>query len=319
MTSHLRGGQVRAYLELVRPPALCTAAADSLCAFVWVSQSAMLPFTWSEQITISILLILMSGSVYAAGMCTNDIFDRIEDQRDRAFRPIPSGRVKLDAAWCLALSLQLFALTTCGILSLFLRSWSWCPLTAVLVTILMTYLYNSLFKNQFWAPLIMGGCRLGNFWIGASLIYAMDMTSSQIHLSTPSYLSLGTLVYVTTLTALSRYEVEGGTRAKLWCGILLISATHPLWWSYLNMFNTPALPTLIAGATVFVWLLRKSLPLLVGSVQPQTVQQMVGAGIRGVVLTNIVLCIGLGSWVMSVVLLIMSILAARVGRWFYAT
>ena len=319
MTAHIPGGQWRPYWELVRPPALCTAAADSLCAFAWVSQVALMTSTWTEHILIALSLILISGSVYAAGMCTNDIFDLVEDQKDRPFRPLPSGKIKLNTAWRLALGLQVFALGMCGLLCLLRQSWSWLPLGAVLSTITMTYLYNSVFKNQIWAPIVMGTCRLGNFWIGASLIYTSELTLSEIDLSIPLYISCGTLAYVTALTALSRHEVEGGQKAEFWGGVLLLCSTHPLWWSFLNVFNTPLFPILIVGGLVFLWLLKKCIPLLKGSGEATAVQQMVSSGIRGVALTNVVLCMGLGSWPIAILLLLKSVLASKIGRWFYST
>ena len=89
--SNTRGAQLRSYLELIRPPALFTAAADSLTGWVWAGAVIVTPDHLNAWY-VPVLLILISGSVYAAGMCTNDLFDLEEDRRDRPQRPLPSAR-----------------------------------------------------------------------------------------------------------------------------------------------------------------------------------------------------------------------------------
>ena len=43
------------------------------------------------------------------GMITNDLFDIQVDTQERPGRPLPSGRVRMSAAWSLALGMQAVA------------------------------------------------------------------------------------------------------------------------------------------------------------------------------------------------------------------
>ena len=313
------GGKLRPYFELVRPPALCTAAADSLCAWAWVSQLGSLTLTWLEQAYIVIILIMISACIYAAGMCTNDLFDFEEDQRERPFRPLPSARVSLATAWRLALSLQLLAIVLSILIGYSNGEFSGLPLSFVLATILATYLYNRVFKNTLIAPIFMGLCRFSNFWIGASLLFAFGIDGESLSLCLPLYISMGTMAYVTSLTALSRHEVHGGPKASFWGLTMIFCATHPVWWGILGGFTTNIWIVVLVELLVVGWLFKHILPMIQARGEADMVQRAVGAGIRGVALTHIVLCIGFGSWMIAGLLLSMSLTASKVGRWFYAT
>ena len=340
MQANKAGGQWRPYLELVRPPALLTAAADSLAGWAWVVSVINISAS-TTQLTLSLhsvswslvyfvtpcLLGLVSAMVYAAGMATNDLFDYEEDLRDRPFRPLPSGRVSIKEAWSFALLLQLSSIGTFGILLYLWGSRSIVPLGVCLTTILMTYLYNRVFKDTLVAPLLMGLCRFGNFWIGASLIYAFPLENehfiSTLDFTLPLLASLGTLIYVSALTALSRFETTGGTMARVWGGVLLMMSTHPLWWYGSGILLEHTLlktcSLLIITLSCTLWLGNKMKGLLRGDTSEQQVQLAVGSGIRGVALGNICLCILFGYWSLAMVIFIMALAAGRVARWFYAT
>src|SRR5580704_3268752 len=79
-----RMGQVRAYLQLVRLPAVFTAMADIFLGFSTTHRS--LSPAWEF-----VGLLGVSTGLYLAGMAFNDVFDRATDARTRPNRPIPSG------------------------------------------------------------------------------------------------------------------------------------------------------------------------------------------------------------------------------------
>ena len=329
--SNVRGGKLRPYRELIRPPALFTAAADSLTGWVWAGAALVSPDLFGAWYA-PVLLILISGSIYAAGMCTNDLFDLEEDRRDRPQRPLPSGRVKVTSAWALALTLQMSALGVALIMSWALYQRLITPLFwFVLVTMVATYLYNGVLKNTFVAPLIMGVCRWGNFWIGgaAYLTLSPDVmlttnlieASREIPLLGGLVISLGTLVYVTVLTTLSRFEVQSipasDSRGARWAALMLcISAAFPLIGLGLGILEWGALSALC----VSLWIAKRTWPLLCGvNTSAAQVQRGVSAGIRGVALVNVALCLGLECYWVAGLIAIMAWSAGRVGRWFYAT
>ena len=329
--SNSRGAQLRSYLELIRPPALFTAAADSLTGWAWAGAVIVSPDHLSAWY-VPVLLILISGSVYAAGMCTNDLFDLEEDRRDRPQRPLPSARIPVASAWALALTLQASALGVALIMSWALYQQLITPLFwFVLATVSATYLYNGALKNTFIAPLIMGACRWGNFWIGGAAYLTINadiaMTESLVATSIEAPLfgglviSLGTLVYVTTLTALSRFEVQTTPNAyssgARWAALILcISAAFPLIGIGLGILEWGAL----SAICVSLWIAKRTWPPLCGVDTSATqVQRGVSAGIRGVALVNVALCLGLEGWWTAGLIVIMAWSAGHVGRWFYAT
>lgn len=261
----------------------------------------------------------ISALVYAAGMTTNDLFDAKEDAQDRPFRPIPSGRVKVIHAWIFAFSLQLLAMVlTCWSSFLILGTISklWTSVTAL--TIAATYLYNGPFKSLSLSPLIMGLCRFGNFWIGAIALWVINTqpASSSDALISAISLSTGTMIYVTALTALSRHEIQGGKAARFLSHLLVVAALIPLIWL---AFGWLSWGVISAGITA-LWLSKKSYPLLLGEdLSGASVRTAVGAGIRGVALVNVSICLGLNAWWTAGTLLLLVWSAGRVGRWFYAT
>ena len=83
--------RLRAYLQLMRFPAVFTALADILLGFVLTHES----FSPAGDLAA---LVGASSGLYLAGMVFNDWFDRDLDARERPGRPIPSGRISPRAA-----------------------------------------------------------------------------------------------------------------------------------------------------------------------------------------------------------------------------
>ena len=330
------GGRWRPYLELVRPPALFTASADSLTGLAWgllAIQRINLTEN-SPSISLNVMIyaplsvMIISVCIYAAGMSINDLLDLKEDQRDRPFRPLPSGRITVGSAWRFALGLQITALMISIVCLKYYASLQdfgqkvglLFPL-CVAGTIAATYFYNQVFKTHVIAPLIMGLCRLGNFWIGASLIltlYPELLDQTEKILLTPTLISMGTLAYVASLTALSRFEVSGGS-AAIWAAVtLVIMSAHPLLWIALGYLEPLSGLSYLLGLSVSIWIALQLRAILTDPT-PKNIQRAVGAGIRGIALTNVVLCVALLAWPFATFIAVMAWTAGKVGRWFYAT
>ncbi|MFF3495538.1 UbiA family prenyltransferase [Streptomyces sp. NPDC002795] len=79
------GGRGRAWVELLRLPALFTVPGDALAGAAAMG---------SRPTRGTLLAVGASVSLYAAGMALNDWADRDEDARDRPHRPLPSGRIR---------------------------------------------------------------------------------------------------------------------------------------------------------------------------------------------------------------------------------
>ncbi len=288
---------LRPYLELIRLPAVFTAPADVLAGVALA--------TWAAGVALPLstvaLLVVASACAYCAGMAANDIFDARIDVEERPGRPIPSGRVSKGQAWALVLGLQAFGLGIAASLGM-------PSLVAVAGTIAATYLYNAVLKDAFVGPLAMGLCRYGNACIGLSVVATTPWPAYAVPLST--------MLYVAALTGVSRYEVDGATRAQVAPALftLLALAALPAAWAVV-------LPVKWAAASVLLPLVWLAGPIRRAWTQPApgTVRGAVMAGIFGVAMVNAALCTLVGAWALAATTVGLLVPGKLVGRWFYAT
>jgi len=186
-------GGISAYLQLMRFPNVFTAMADILAGYLVLCRNN---FQWHELF----LLFAASSAIYAGGCVLNDICDREVDARERPFRPIPSGRVSLRAALVLAAALLatgLLAASLSGKMPLLFASF----LVAAAVS------YDLFTKERAIAgPLNMAVCRALNLALGMSPASSLSL----LFVIFP----LVSLVYVFSLTMLSRFEVDGTSGRK---------------------------------------------------------------------------------------------------------
>ncbi len=177
-----------AYLRLLRPANLVTAAADILTAAVVIHlHDARLA-----------LLVGASVFLYAGGVVLNDFCDRRLDSMERPERPIPSGAVPAPAAAILGTVLLLL-----GILLAFRVSLLSGTVAAILAATVL--LYDAVAKPTPAGPVVMGTCRALNLLLGFS---AAPILPPHIW-----FLVFLPFAYILGITTLSRGEVHGGTRA----------------------------------------------------------------------------------------------------------
>ncbi|WP_250630921.1 UbiA-like protein EboC [Rhodoflexus caldus] len=197
---------MKPYLQLMRPPNLPTAmsdvAAGAAVAAFFVSEQ--LP-DWAllEELSWGHLSLLLFATVclYAGGVVMNDVFDADIDAVERPERPIPSGRVPLENARTMGLTLLL-----AGVLASFTVN-ALCGGVALTVA-LLALVYDRYAKHHaFWGPFTMGLCRAGNLLLGMSWTGQWQ----------PIYMLIVTapLAYIASITYVSRFEVRGGNAQKL--------------------------------------------------------------------------------------------------------
>jgi len=184
--------RLRAYLQLMRFPAVFTVIADVLLAFLITQPDREIVF--SSLLT----MLVVSSNFYLAGMVFNDVFDRKIDAIERPDRPIPSGRVTLPAAVCLGCVLLLtgwLLLASLGMFSL--------QLGFLLVACIL--LYDGVFNKNIVGPVLMGACRLLNLLMVAS---AHQEVTTWIELwSTPlKDIAIAIGIYILGLTLFAQFE-----------------------------------------------------------------------------------------------------------------
>ena len=185
---------LRAYLELMRPPNLFTAAADVLAGYLTVASA--IGGIDGEQLTY---LLISTVCLYGGGVVLNDYFDERVDRIERPERPLPSGRATRLGARRLAVGLFVMAglaAASVGPLSLAL---------ALAIVFAATF-YDAIGKRTAVGPLNMGRCRFFNLLLGSSAAPAL--------LADRIPLAVLLMVHITGVTVLSRGEVWGARRAS---------------------------------------------------------------------------------------------------------
>ncbi|MFL6162028.1 MAG: SCO3242 family prenyltransferase [Jatrophihabitantaceae bacterium] len=175
-----------AFLELVRAPAALTVLGDT------VAGAGNRPLAGRR-----LLLPLASVAFYTSGMALNDWADRKLDARERADRPIPSGRIRPGTALATAIGLTGTGL---GIAALaggrpaLVRA---APLAAAV------WAYDTMLKSTPAGPLAMAACRALDVLMGAG--------PAATRAAGPAAAAIAG--HTLGLTLLSRGEVHGGTAA----------------------------------------------------------------------------------------------------------
>lgn len=207
----------RAYLQLVRFPAVFTAMADVVLGFL-LNHRTLKP--WDD----FGLLLVVSSCLYLAGMAFNDIFDRERDGRHRPERPLPSGRVSLRGAVTLGGLLVLGGIAAAAVVG------RQSLLVAGALTVAI-FLYDGLLKTTPVAPLLMGACRFLNVMLGATAAETTLAIWTRQH----GFVALGLATYIVGVTWFARGETGTSSKAQLAgaigvinLGLLMILAL-PVW------------------------------------------------------------------------------------------
>jgi 4-hydroxybenzoate polyprenyltransferase len=163
---------------------------------VWsnVLAGALLAFDATRPRALAVVVAGLAGSLlYSGGMFLNDAFDAEIDARERAERPIPSGRIGRTPVFIMGFSMLAAALgllVACSALTSALAG------LAIAVGVVV---YDRFHKGVFWSPAVMGFCRAGLYAMGALAV--APLLESRVFLA-----GLGLLLYVVGLTYVARFE-----------------------------------------------------------------------------------------------------------------
>lgn len=199
-------GQIRAWLELLRPANVATALADVLAG---VSVAGLTLAGTPPPLALGSLLAA-TACLYAGGIVLNDVFDRHLDATERPERPIPSGRIPASQA----------AGAGAGLLVIGVAAAATANLTAALVAaalVAAVLSYDAWAKHHaFLGPVNMGLCRALNLLLGVAI------APTAVAANWP--LALAPLAYIAAVTMVSRGEVHGGRRPVVIAAIVLLVA-----------------------------------------------------------------------------------------------
>ena len=263
---------LKAYLQLLRFPALFTAWSNIIAAHLIATGGDI---DWR----MLGLLIGASSALYLGGMVLNDCFDYREDLRERPGRPLPSSRIGRRTAWWLAGGLLITGCLLAGLAGSV-------QLSIALALVVAIVAYDGWLKQYAIGTLTMGACRYLNWLLGLSVI----------PLSLNEYLlPLPILIYITSLTTLSRSETRGGDRRAFDLCILGITVSAA---SIGLLYATGALShpwPLVPGLLLLFYLLR-SLWVSRAGMAPQLIQKNMKMLLLGIIPLDAFLVFAAGPW-----------------------
>jgi 4-hydroxybenzoate polyprenyltransferase len=254
--------KILVYLRMMRPANVVTSIADVLAgaAIAGIFSAEI----FKDHLQTIIMLCFSTACLYGGGIVFNDVFDADLDKIERPERAIPSGRVSLQQASVFGGILLLAGVISAGLVSMTSAS------LAVGIS-LFALLYNKISKHHpFWGPLNMGLCRGLNLLLGMSILTAA--------LPQWYFLAIVPIVYIFSITMISRGEVHGGGRKNLYIAAILYSIVTGfiLYFSYLN--NKLLLSAIIL--IPFLWMIFK--PLI------KAIQNPIGKNIGGAVKAGVI-------------------------------
>ena len=217
-----------------------------------------------------LLLCISTIGLYGGGIVFNDVFDADLDKIERPERAIPSGAVKLNEAIFLGAFLLITGIVAALILSV---------LSGIIAFLIAFFalLYNRYSKHHsFLGPLNMGLCRGLNLILGISIIAAS--------LNELYFLGMVPLIYIFSITMISRGEVHGSNRNKLYYGAFL----------YLTVISIMLYSSWIKGQVLialffiipFAWMIFKPLFRAIKEPLGKNIGKAVKAGVISLILMD---------------------------------
>jgi 4-hydroxybenzoate polyprenyltransferase len=305
---------IRAYLQLVRFPAVFSAMADVLVGFLLVDGATSQGFQKTPGMSPVLLLVAASSCLYLAGMAFNDVFDRDVDARERPNRPIPSGRVPLRHAVALGVALiagGIAAAAFAGLNSL------------VVATVLLAaiFAYDGVLKTTPVGPPAMGLCRTLNVLLGASAAADVSLLWSHPVLTLAGCYG----VYIAGLTWFARHEAGRSPRSGLIAATVVIdTGLAAMFFLALNVDygfggKVPGINGHVAAAVVAV-VVNRALFLAIADPSPQRVQRAVKTLLQWLIMLDATLVFAAsGNAMYGLIAASLMVPAVVIGYWLYVT
>jgi 4-hydroxybenzoate polyprenyltransferase len=254
------------YLRLTRPANVVTSVADVLAgiAIAGVFSNDFLSYLQSI-----LLLCLSTAFLYAGGIVFNDVFDAELDKIERPERAIPSGLISIKNAAILGSLLLFFGIGMASLSSITSGGFA-------LGIAFFALLYNKWGKHHyFFGPFSMGICRGLNLLLGISIITAA--------IGTWYFLAIVPIIYIFSITMISRGEVHGGNKTNLYFAVVLYAIV--IGCIALCSFKYDRLLLALLFLMPFAWMIFK--PLFKAIQQP--IGKNIGKAVKAGVLSLIIM------------------------------
>ncbi len=286
----------------MRPANIVTAVADVLAGITIAGYFSHSDFNISYFLPV-ILLIGSTKGLYGGGVVFNDVFDADLDKIERPERPIPLGVVSVGEASTLGIILLAIGIGCAS----FVNS------TSVLLAIgiaVSSLIYDKWGKHQnLLGPVNMGLCRGLNLLLGISII---PETIGQYWL-----LAIIPIIYIASITMVSRGEVHGGKPKTLYFAAFLYSIVicAILYKAYTQGNLIITLPILI----FFTILIFTPLQNAIKEPSGKNIGKAVKAGVLALIIINAGWAAAFGSIYSAIIILILLPLSLWLARMFAVT
>lgn len=288
-------------MRLIRPANIVTSVADVIAG---IAISGFYNGLWHPAFTSSVILLCISTAcLYGGGVAFNDIFDADLDQLERPERPIPSGMIRQSEAVVFASLLLLI-----GILAA-LRVNATSGLLAISITV-AALTYNKWGKHHsILGPVNMGLCRGLNLLLGISIL--------PLGVLEWWHIAIVPVIYISSITMISRGEVHGSNRRPLYFAGLLYALVIGIifYYSFENKMHWLALVFLLP----FAWMIYK--PLLRAVKEPigKHIGKAVKAGVISLIIMDAAWAAASGELVAAIVIILLLPLSFWLARLFAVT
>ncbi len=302
----------------MRIPNVFTAIADVSMGYLLADGGAQRPLVW-------LLLVLVSATIYSAGMVLNDVFDYQIDSRQRPDRPLPSGRVPRRRAAIFGGGMLLAGLLL-GVVTGQVSQhavplqFGTAPVTVMLVACVL--LYDGVLKATIGGPVLMGACRFLNILLGASVSQDPLLFQS----AAPVVIAASIGIYVTGIAWLARDETGPSPRPPLFSGLVLMLLGVAILTIMPSRVGFPRARVVFTNDWIWpllVWLLtapvwRRTIQALV-STSPTDVQAAVKQALLALIVLDAAIALVVAGPAYALGLLALMIPAGLLARFVYVT
>ena len=290
------------YLRLMRPANIVTSVADVLAGIAISGLFTAQPFK-NGYLPDILLLCLATIGLYGGGVVFNDVFDASLDSIERPERPIPSGLISVREA-----SLLGGILLIGGIAAAFLSGYT-SGIIAFLIAV-AALVYNRWSKhNAIIGPLNMGLCRGLNLLLGISIIPPA--------LQNWWGLAAVPIIYIASITMISRGEVHGGSKNILYAACLLYSLVI----GFILYFSFSHGMIIISAIYLlpFAWMIFAPLITAIREPVGRNIGKAVKAGVVALILMNAAWAAAFGAVYPAILIVLLLPLSMKLGKMFAVT
>nr|WP_036675431.1 UbiA-like protein EboC [Pedobacter sp. AK017] len=282
----------------MRPANVVTAVADVLAGMALAGY-----FMGTASYLPVLLLCLSTIGLYSGGIILNDVFDAELDARERPERPIPSGLISKKAATLFGGIFFFIGIFTAGLYN---------PASQYLAAAIMVscLIYDKFLKHSaIFGPLNMGLCR------GLNLLLGMSIIPSAIQQWW--FLAIVPIIYIASVTMVSRAEVHGGSKKMLYFAALLYTLViSSILFFGIRQGNLPLTAVFVLGFALMIFI-----PLLRAMKNPigPNIGKAVKAGVIALILMNAAWASAFGMVQIALFIVILLPVSLMLGKAFAVT